>query len=110
MPSVEMDATLLLTAGFLHDVGKIDAYTVHAPYELTPLGKAWGHEMLGLRILLPLLSSTDVLPQDASSRLLTTLRLRPPSSPAPIPLEQEVLATLDGLSVQLTRMGRLLAA
>lgn len=42
MLSVEVDANLLLTAGFLHDVGKIDAYTVLTPYELTPLGKAWG--------------------------------------------------------------------
>lgn len=108
--SVEVDANLLLTAGFLHDVGKIDAYTVHTPYELTPLGKAWGHEMLGLRILLPLLSHTDVLPPDASSRLLATLRLMPPSSLASTPPEQEVLITLDGLSVQLSRVGRLMAA
>lgn len=110
MLSVEVDVNLLLTAGFLHDVGKIDAYTVLTPYELTPLGKAWGHEVLGLRILLPLLSRADILPPDASSRLMATLRLMPPLSLAPIPPEQEVLTTLDGLSVQLSRVGRLVAA
>ncbi|MBZ0169909.1 Putative helicase [Candidatus Methylomirabilis lanthanidiphila] len=46
---VKVNPSLLLTAGLFHDLGKIDAYTEHAPYALTPLGKAWGHQVLGLR-------------------------------------------------------------
>lgn len=107
---VKVDASLLLTAGFLHDLGKIDAYTDHVPYALTPLGKAWGHEMLGLRYLLPLLEQTDALSPESGGRLLATLRLIPSQQSSPIPPEHEALITLDGLSVQLSRVGRLKAA
>lgn len=107
---VKVDTSLLLTAGFLHDLGKIDAYTDHAPYELTPLGKAWGHQVLGLRRLLPFLDQTPSLPPESGGRLLSALRLIPSHHTSPIPPEQEVLAILDGLSVQLSRVGHLMAA
>lgn len=90
---VKVDTSLLLTAGFLHDVGKIDTHTDHAPYTLTPLGKAWGHQVLGLRYLLPLLEQTDSLSLELGGRLLSTLRLIPSSHTSPIPPEQEVLVT-----------------
>lgn len=110
MLSVEVDASLLLTAGFLHDFGKIDAYTDHPPYELTARGESFGHEILGLWYLLPLLDQTPSLSPELSARLLSTLRLIPSHHTLSIPPEQEVLITLDGLSVQLSRVGRLMAA
>lgn len=110
MLSVQVDVSLLLTAGFLHDFGKIDAYTDHPPYELTARGESLGHELLGLWYLLPLLDKTPSLSPEASARLLSTLRLIPSHHTLSIPPEQEVLTTLDGLSVQLSRVGRLMAA
>ncbi len=107
---VKVDTSLLLAAGFFHDLGKIDAYTDRAPYALTPLGKAWGHQVLGLRSLLPLLEQTDALSPESGGRLLATLRLIPSQQSSPIPPEHEALITLDGLSVQLSRVGRLMAA
>lgn len=110
MLSVPVDTSLLLTAGFLHDFGKIDAYTDHPPYELTARGESFGHEILGLWYLLPLLDQTPSLSPELSARLLSTLRLIPSHHNVSIPPEQEVLTTLDGLSVQLSRVGCLIAA
>lgn len=107
---VKVDPSLLLTAGFFHDLGKVDTYTEHAPYALTPLGKTWKHQVLGLRYRLPLLEHTPSLTPEAGGRLLSALHLIPSQRASSISPEQEVLATLDGLSVHLSRMGSLPAA
>lgn len=105
-----VDPSLLLTAGFFHDLGKVDAYTDHPPYELTARGACFGHEMLGLWYLLPLLNQTPSLSPQLGARLLAALRLMPSHDTGSIALEQEVLTTLDGLSVQLSRVGGVVAA
>lgn len=102
---VAVDRSLLLTAGFFHDLGKADTYTDRPPYALTPLGRALGHEWLGLRRLFQVLDVTPSVPPEASGRLLTTLAPIPVHHAAPIPAERAVLATLDGLSVSLSRSG-----
>jgi 3'-5' exoribonuclease len=102
---VAVDRCLLLTAGFFHDLGKADTYTDQPPYALTPLGRAIGHEWLGLRRLFQVLDGSPSVPPEASGRLLSTLAPIPVHHAAPLPREREVLATLDGLSVSLSRSG-----
>jgi 3'-5' exoribonuclease len=102
---VAVDLSLLLTAGFFHDLGKADTYTDQPPYAVTPIGRALGHEWLGLRRLFQVLDGSPSVPPEASGRLLTTLAPIPVHRAAPLPLERGVLATLDGLSVSLSRSG-----
>lgn len=102
---VAIDRSLLLTAGFFHDLGKVDTYTDQPPYALTRLGRALGHEWLGLRRLFQVLDAPPAVPPEASACLLTTLAPIPVHRAAPLPPERGVLATLDGLSVSLSRSG-----
>jgi 3'-5' exoribonuclease len=96
-----LDLSLLLTLSFVHDCGKIDAYTATFPYRSTSLGRTWGHEMLGLRRVFQALATYPVLCPDASGHLLTALleALRPASRPARP--EVIVLKALDGLGAGL---------
>lgn len=98
-----LDLNLLLTAAFCHDLGKIEAYTEHYPYELTPLGRLAGHEILGLGLLFQAMERQPDLSPLARGRLLATLagayrwftgNGRPRGT-----LEGAVMAALDGLSV-----------
>jgi len=70
---VAVDQTLLLTVGFCHDLGKVDAYTLQPPYALTPEGRALGHEWLGLTRLFRVVESLHAFPPEATGRLLATL-------------------------------------
>jgi 3'-5' exoribonuclease len=96
-----LDLSLLLTLAFTHDIGKIDAYTATFPYRLTSLGRAWGHEILGLQRVFQTLTTHPVLSPAASGRLLTALleAHRPAGRPA-MP-EIIVLKALDGLDAGL---------
>lgn len=102
-----LDLSLLLTAAFCHDLGKVDTYTERYPYELTPLGRLAGHEVLGLGLLFHAMERQRDLSPLARGRLLATLagayrwlayNGRPRGTP-----EGAVVAALDGLSVGLFR-------
>lgn len=102
-----LDLSLLLTAAFCHDLGKIDAYTERYPYELTPLGRLAGHEVLGLGLLFQAMERQRDLSPLARGRLLATLAGAyrwsvPNGRPRGTP-EGTVVAALDGLSVGLFR-------
>jgi hypothetical protein len=100
---VAVDLSLLLTAGFFHDLGKVDTYTDQPPYALILLGRSIGHEWLGFRRLFQILDATPSVSLETSGRFLTTLAPIPGHRAAVLPPERGVLATLDGLSVSLSR-------
>lgn len=102
----DLDVSLLLTAGFFHDIGKVEAYTLTYPYRLTPLGRWLGHEVLGLQCVLQALDPHPQLPLDARGRLLAVLtrRVRPSrDARTAVFHEAVVLEALDGLSAGLCR-------
>jgi 3'-5' exoribonuclease len=72
-PRLAADLDLLLVAGFFHDVGKADTYTLTYPFELTALGRTLGHEALGLRRLFRALDTVSSDPGGAVGRLVALL-------------------------------------
>jgi hypothetical protein len=67
--------SLLLAAGFCHDIGKIWSYTASYPYRMTSLGRSVGHEVLSVRLVLDAAEGLwgDGAVTPASSLLMTLM-------------------------------------
>lgn len=102
MLSQPLDRDVLLCGACLHDIGKVDTYSLSVPTQLTAEGRALGHEYLGLQRVFRALERVPTLSPEATGRLLGTLFPLPGRSVSP---EREVLTILDGLSVELSRLG-----
>lgn len=104
-----LDRDLLLTAAFLHDIGKIDAYTQTYPYRLTPAGHSIGHEILGLHRVFSTFDRRRDIPLSALGPLLALLvRLaRARSATCQVTKEMVALTALDGLSAGCSRADRM---
>jgi 3'-5' exoribonuclease len=67
----QVDRDLLLAGAFLHDIGKVEAYTLRSGLpEMTDQGKLLGHVYLGVRRVEKLVDGLSGFPEDLRYRLL----------------------------------------
>uniref|UniRef100_A0A7C4TEG1 HD domain-containing protein n=1 Tax=candidate division WOR-3 bacterium TaxID=2052148 RepID=A0A7C4TEG1_UNCW3 len=61
---------LLLTAGFLHDIGKIYEYNYHKKIEYSTIGKMLGHIIIGYQMVSQKIDRISGFPEDLKLKIL----------------------------------------
>jgi 3'-5' exoribonuclease len=67
-PTINSD--LLITAGILHDVGKIDEYSYSKKLDVTTAGRMLGHIMIGYRVIADKIATIPHFPEILKLKLL----------------------------------------
>ncbi len=67
-PTINSD--LLITAGILHDVGKIDEYSYSKKLDVTTAGRMLGHIMIGYRVVADKIATIQHFPEILKLKLL----------------------------------------
>ena len=65
----ELDRDLLICGAVLHDIGKIEQYTISAVFEYTDAGRLVGHVVQGDEIVRAALGKVDGFPEEKAMRL-----------------------------------------
>jgi 3'-5' exoribonuclease len=83
----ELDKDLLLTGALLHDIGKIDSYSLESFIEYSDSGRLLGHIVIGDEIVKEVISRIAGFPADKSLRLrhLILSHQGSPEQSSPIP-------------------------
>ena len=110
------DLDIVLAGALLHDIGKLEAYSWHGPFELTECGSLLGHVTLGLLMLDRRVGEEDPAPcTDQELTLLHHLilshhgKLEFGAAVPPMTLEAEVLHYADDASAKAASMADALA-
>jgi 3'-5' exoribonuclease len=105
------DLDIVLAGALLHDIGKLEAYSWHGPFELTEDGSLLGHVTLGLLMLDRRVGEEDPAPcTDQELTLLHHLilshhgKLEFGAAVPPMTLEAEVLHYADDASAKTASM------
>ncbi|MFL5494669.1 MAG: HD domain-containing protein [Gemmatimonadales bacterium] len=105
------DLDIVLAGALLHDIGKLEAYSWHGPFELTECGSLLGHVTLGLLMLDRRMGKEESAPcTDQELTLLHHLilshhgKLEFGAGVPPMTLEAEVLHYADDASAKTASM------
>ena len=66
----QLDRDLLVTGALLHDIGKIEEYSLGTGIDFTDGGRLLGHIVIGVRILEKYINRLPVFPEDIKLKLL----------------------------------------
>jgi 3'-5' exoribonuclease len=108
----ELDKDLMLASAILHDIGKIDSYTLEGAIDYTSEGRLLGHIVIGDRIVSDAISKTENFPEEKALKLRHMILAHQGSleqaSPVP-PMMPEAFAlyTADLLDSKLSALRRI---
>lgn len=108
----ELDRDLLLTAVFLHDLGKIDEMTHDLHVDYTDAGKLVGHLQIGVDMAQEKMREIDGFPEELRMHLIHCIlshhgMLENGSPVLPKTLEAVVLHHIDNLDAQASAISRI---